>query len=758
MSFLDQNQNLSAPNTPASFYNSEFPQPGPNETRVASFDPRQPNIWDPTQDQPQPQQPQQPGQDQQPTRVAADQTAQAGSFTTGTPSPPQPLLPPAQGPWGQFGLPAYRSNLRQTYIPAAPNRGPDQWGQDERYPQEMQSWEVPGVYLGVGQKLAQWGPGYIAPYAAQMGMFGGAWMRGYMRGQDALARQRHQQMTLAAQETQDRLRNMLWEYGQIHATFGDYDKSNKNYDNYRTALYNAAKKYHDDHMIAAIEQLGPDAANNLLNWYDAQYRDTAAANRARAKDEKEKESIGPWLEDGKSNTSPSGVPPTQDTTEPPPPAAPEAPPPAPPLTSGPQGATGATDDDSNASDLGTGASDPTGGGEAAPAPRSEAPPAQQAAAKPPEQPTEITEPTVQVASADEQQAFGSLPRGLYAQATPGELQAAGGQAPDYQVPQTPVMNQAAQQQFYGKHLSKQSLQTIDQLATDFLMGRGDPQKLNKMDPRIKQIVIQRWGEMQAALAGLESPNYRKTGDAVVKDIAAINQPLAQRLADVAHGDRDPPKGAALDRPPWDRYFGLLKKIDPNFSPDNVFTRRKTKQDFTPGGVMGKKFVAAGTAFKLGEQLREELKKGIPGITATQLAQWGRLGQEAAKYMDPESVRRLNYLQSLRREFIAEVETALAGGGAPRQTERLLQEEAYDPAHQSLDAIMGQLDGAYTALNSRLGELSEAYKAGTGWGPNKMLEGYGADDRRNLTGLGSHRGAGPAPAGRLPPGVTIEEVK
>jgi hypothetical protein len=207
-------------------------------------------------------------------------------------APKPPVAPAPQARPGPFGLPPFQRAQRQLYVPPFPNRPPHQWGREPQYGMTPEPWQVPMIFQGLAGQLGMWGsgspqmPGSVQYLAGNMGMFSGAYMKGYMQGQEAVQRLKFNQLRQTAAELELKQSRELNEYGDIFAEYQD----GRDPQGFMQSLYEKASDIHDQPMLRAL-QLGPDAVMDLQRYRDSKYQTTHAANSALRKEEQK---AGAW--------------------------------------------------------------------------------------------------------------------------------------------------------------------------------------------------------------------------------------------------------------------------------------------------------------------------------------------------------------------------------------------------------------------------------------------------------------------------------
>lgn len=733
MSFTDSANTTTDPNPPPVNPNQQddplaSPQ-GPQPQRPMSWPnqtlPALANQWNPQQGaQPDPN---------NPNAVAPDQTISQAGFTSGTPGPFALPAPRPQGPFGPFGPRPFQRAARQTFIPSAPNRPPEQWGTPPQFPAMPQMWEVPGIYHGIGGQLAQWGPGYVQPYAAMMGTGSGAWMRGYMRGQEALTNQQYAQMRMAASQTEQRMKEVANEYGQIYAIFGDGAHPQQLHD----ALHNAAVKFHDEHMLEAL-QISPQSAENLAHWYDSKHSDLHATNRAREDAERRREAESPYRRPD-TQVSPAGVPtqtPAQSeetggAAQPAGGAAqPAEPSPAPPAAGTPE--PGGQED----LPPGAGWGDEQPGAPEAPSLAPTPPAAAPGAAGPPgpqvasTDPNFVPGPPTVDKPADQQPPEGGdrpveLPKVAQAEG-PGAARTPAQQAPqppaqrpDLTVPrpQAPQQLSPAQQQAEGRGFDHRS---IDRIAEESLISGKRPEQLDanlKKGNAVSPLIEQRKLEMQQQLDDLL--RGKATGDDLVRRAKDISPRIGNWVEMMRKGELPMGKGGAAQfaKEPMATILALAKKAEPGMDL-NKFQQRAGFQRWLTTGQGANQLIRLGTAYGHSKATLERLQN-MPSRLRLMLQDIGtskdsgmiaKMIGQLADSGDPEAARALGQLNTDLRTLAGEYMAIMAMTGAGSMTEREGIRESLDWSHPQ--RAIGQINEMMQRIKDREGALRQnAVRAG-----------------------------------------------
>jgi hypothetical protein len=118
------------------------------------------------------------------------------------------------------GVPTPRPAPFQPFIPASIPRPPHQWGQEERFPQLPQPFEVPHLLKGLSGYFAQNGSQSVAQMAMAMGPYAGQFLEGVQKGQHERAQQAKEQLALRAAKMQERAVEEQTAYSDIFAEYG----------------------------------------------------------------------------------------------------------------------------------------------------------------------------------------------------------------------------------------------------------------------------------------------------------------------------------------------------------------------------------------------------------------------------------------------------------------------------------------------------------------------------------------------------------
>jgi hypothetical protein len=232
---------------------------------------------------PQPQAPQPP----QVAPVAPQPPAAPPQTVRPKPQPWSPQPPkPAPSPLGTPELsptgapPPIRSF--SPYIPAQPIRDHSDWGQPQPFAREPQSFEVPGIYHGVGQFFGGNGSAITALLGSGLVKNSGAFMKSYMQGAEFASKQRREDMQDHAMELDQKQQEETDAYAEVFNTYNAVGYKPVNGVRIEDAIGRVAMRYGDQNMQAVLAQ-GPGAAYKLLQNRDAKWQDLHAGN-TKAKD------------------------------------------------------------------------------------------------------------------------------------------------------------------------------------------------------------------------------------------------------------------------------------------------------------------------------------------------------------------------------------------------------------------------------------------------------------------------------------------
>ncbi|HEX3520791.1 MAG TPA: hypothetical protein VHT52_01735 [Stellaceae bacterium] len=133
-----------------------------------------------------------------------------------------------------------------------------QWGQEERFPQLPQSFEVPNILKGLSGYYAQNGGANLAQIAMMMGPYAGQFLEGVQQGRSEAAKTAKEQLALHAAKLKERAEEQLTAYsditGEYHAIDPTMNKSIKGR-GYMDALHGKAVE---------IGDIGPGSLGELI--------------------------------------------------------------------------------------------------------------------------------------------------------------------------------------------------------------------------------------------------------------------------------------------------------------------------------------------------------------------------------------------------------------------------------------------------------------------------------------------------------------
>jgi hypothetical protein len=118
------------------------------------------------------------------------------------------------------GAPTPRRAPFQPFMPASLPRPPHQWGQEERFPQLPQPFEVPHLMKGLSGYFAQNGSQSVAAMAMAMGPYAGQFLEGVQKGQHERAQQAKEQLAIRAAKMTERAVEEQTAYSDIFAEYG----------------------------------------------------------------------------------------------------------------------------------------------------------------------------------------------------------------------------------------------------------------------------------------------------------------------------------------------------------------------------------------------------------------------------------------------------------------------------------------------------------------------------------------------------------
>jgi len=548
-----------------------------------------------------------------------------------------------------------------------------------------------------------------------------------MRGQAALTNQQYQQMRMASYETERRMQEIAREYGQIFATFGGAIPTDpKQAENLKRALWNAAEKFHDEHMKQALE-MGLGNAETLARWYDSKHGDLHVTNREREAAEKAREAADPYRLPG-SRVSPAGVPITEQEGGTAQPAAPSPAPPAAGAGGGPE-TTGKSEDDLPA---GAGWGDDQPAPPAAPplAPSDTQPPAAEApdaagkkypavASADPNfvpQPQDVDKPQGEAQPEGGDQ-LGGLPRVAQADTGPGAARppapapaapaAPAAPRPEVQVPRrlTPAEQAARNANFDPARIS-----TIaeEALITGKTVEQLDPSLKVKGNP-VTAFVKQREFEIRQGLADLQRSNLQ--GDELIKRVREISPRMATAVEMMGNGELPMGRGgpAQFAKEPMATILALAKKYKPGMDLNDFQNRANSQRWFTSGQGQTQT-IKLETALGHSKQAID-MFNAMPNRLRTWMASGEGLTSSVYGSLDPEAAAALGNLQAKIRALSSEYNSLMAMSGMGSMTERQEIKTELDFAHP--ERAIGQIKGMIELIKTREEALARSYERNTG---------------------------------------------
>lgn len=199
-----------------------------------------------------------------------------------SPQPPKPQpSPPGTPQLSPTGAPPPIRSF-SPYIPAQPIRDHNDWGQPQPFAREPQSFEVPGIYHGVGQFFGGNGSAITALLGSGLVRNSSAFMKSYMQGAEFASKQRREDMQDHAMELDQKQQEETDAYAEVFNTYNAVGYKPVNGVRIEDAIGRVAMRYGDQNMQAVLAQ-GPGAAYKLLQNRDAKWQDLHAGN-TKAKD------------------------------------------------------------------------------------------------------------------------------------------------------------------------------------------------------------------------------------------------------------------------------------------------------------------------------------------------------------------------------------------------------------------------------------------------------------------------------------------
>jgi hypothetical protein len=666
--------------------------------------------------------------------------------------------PPDAGSWAPPGVtppafvPQSRNPGQQRYFNVTPDRQPAEWGKPnwvldgmKRYdgiasgPWAPQPHDVNNLVYQISHSLQQGGSMNVSALAASMGRNRGAFLKGYMQGQEWNMRMAKQQYELDAVRLADQQQKEATAAGE--AIEANSDNPNQMW----AELSRIADENNDQHLRTAIGSGKLDNVKKLLSWRDSHLLPLLQINEQRAKVEAEQARIESERE--KTRTSEEtrrnqgaalqaygipatalpaigpGVSPQQQREE--------------------QGAGQGGTSPTEAPSAPGGTSSAAGGTPSAPAESGaddSAPPVPglggagpQAAAAPAGQPQAM----------GRAQDTGAQDTGDQGQASEAPLGLDGGQPPPdpnapRRIPTSPgspgqpgtapaaagARQAPAPTVAPGGAGAPQINPNMRAVAHEILMGRK-PQL--GYDNTTNQIIYQRADQVAGWMRGeLDriGNDPRLTGDAALAAIARVDPDLASDVRNLRDGGRAP-TGREAEKPAFQRVLGLTRKVDPSFNVNDVNLRYTTMRSFATGQD-ARTLTSMATsshhldalrdvATALGQYQFSSHSEYLNGLMQQYARQFGwkipyfqSSGDDAA-----DATRAYNTVLDMVAPEIARA----VKGAAPAQREI---EEVRNNLGSQVPArsLLKNIDRQRELIAARLGELKRRYD--TGVGPNPRL--------------------------------------
>jgi hypothetical protein len=234
--------------------------------------------------------------------MANGDQGQGPTFQPFAPAPaPRPdqgpsAAPPDAGSWSPPGatppsfIPQSRNPGQQRYFNVTPDRQPAEWGKPnwvldgmKRYdgiasgPWAPQPHDVNNLVYQISHSLQQGGSMNVAALAASMGRNRGAFLKGYMQGQEWKMRMSKQQYELDAVRLADQQQKEATAAGE--AIEANSDNPNQMW----AELSRIADENNDQHLRTAIGSGKLDNVKKLLAWRDGHLLPLLQINEQRAK-------------------------------------------------------------------------------------------------------------------------------------------------------------------------------------------------------------------------------------------------------------------------------------------------------------------------------------------------------------------------------------------------------------------------------------------------------------------------------------------
>lgn len=601
---------------------------------------------------------------------------------------------PFARPTGAF--PPYQSAPVQTYMPAQPIRPSSEWGTSGQFPNTPSTWELPGMWQGIGSKLSQIGSGNVAQIASMLGPYSGTLMKSYIAGQDARIKRDHELAVFNAWELDKRQTEELKQARDVFALFGgditsmtgeDPNVSLPQVGKFYDAMMSVANRNNDTVLQSALQSGDMKRVENVLKERDASSKDLKASLAQQEKDQAKRDAEAPFRKDGGPSqagppightdpapgVTPSGALPTDTTPDP----NAEAP------AGGTQPPPGTPPEEATPEDTGSTPQNDI-------SPYGPATPAGQARAQPPGGGVRVAQAgasDVPQPGVAEMQAQAPQP----AQMSPVE------QAADQAGWRTDLMNAAALQAVNDpmfKAGAKGNYPGYPVAETGFIMRRAQ--------------------EIQGQLEQIKNSNL--TGPAAEAAIRRVDPQLADALKQYVQGNLPVPQTARYGNLAAQWILPLGQKMDPSFNENNFRTRYQTKKDFT-SGVDGRTLTSVATAKK---HLTAALAAmdHVPNYLWSQIGNWRSLDM----IVPPEVQQAIGVLDNSIHTGSNEYERALLGG-KPSRGSITDTEAELDWRHKSPEYVKSLLQNKIVALKARLGQLEDQYQRGMGRGKDDMFKSF-----------------------------------
>jgi hypothetical protein len=207
--------------------------------------------------------------------------------------------------------------LRQysPYVPAQPIRTPDAWGTEAPFARQPQTFEVPGIFHGVGGFFGGNGSGITALLGSGLVKNSAAFMKSYMQGREFASKEARDDMQNHALELELKQKEETDAYAEIFNAYDAVGYKALNGTPFDVALTTVAQKYNDQNMIGALAN-GPGAAYQLMKNRDSHWQDVQAANKTSNKEAQDAKDLADWGVPGASATDAQPTPSLASTARP----------------------------------------------------------------------------------------------------------------------------------------------------------------------------------------------------------------------------------------------------------------------------------------------------------------------------------------------------------------------------------------------------------------------------------------------------------